>query len=197
MTIPVTCPHCGHNTQVSEEFVGQSGPCAKCGQTFTVPPPAGSPSYAPSGKRSSGWAMIAIIVIVFVGMIVLCLGALGVFFYRATGEFQVTMEEAANEAMAGAQISLVEASLQMYTLDVGSPPTTGQGLDALLAPAADLQDPSVWQGPYINGAVPLDPWGQPYLYEYPGVYSTDSFDVWSVGPDGMDGTADDIGNWQP
>jgi general secretion pathway protein G len=30
----------------------------------------------------------------------------------------------------------------------------------------------------------------------PGKHNTDSFDVWSVGPDGQDGTEDDIGNWQ-
>jgi hypothetical protein len=46
MPIPFTCPHCGHQTQVPEEYAGQSGPCVKCGQTIAVPPLA-SPWQCP------------------------------------------------------------------------------------------------------------------------------------------------------
>jgi hypothetical protein len=46
MAIPFTCPHCGRQTNVAEQYVGQSGPCSGCGQTVTIlaagmaPPPA-------------------------------------------------------------------------------------------------------------------------------------------------------------
>jgi hypothetical protein len=38
MPISFTCPHCGRTTNVSEQYAGQSGPCADCGATITVPP---------------------------------------------------------------------------------------------------------------------------------------------------------------
>jgi general secretion pathway protein G len=47
----------------------------------------------------------------------------------------------------------------------------------------------------LDTEVPLDPWGNQYRYEYPGKYQTDYPDIWSYGPDQMDGTDDDIGNW--
>lgn len=40
-----------------------------------------------------------------------------------------------------------------------------------------------------------DPWDNPYQYAYPGKHNTESYDIWSMGPDGQSGTADDIGNW--
>jgi general secretion pathway protein G len=43
--------------------------------------------------------------------------------------------------------------------------------------------------------IPLDPWGEPYQYAYPGTRNKDSYDLWSKGPDKQSGTADDIGNW--
>ena len=41
MAIPFTCPHCGATTDVAEEYAGETGPCARCGKTITVPPLAG------------------------------------------------------------------------------------------------------------------------------------------------------------
>ena len=43
--------------------------------------------------------------------------------------------------------------------------------------------------------LPPDPWGNPFQYEFPGRRNPDSYDLWSFGPDGVNGTADDIGNW--
>ena len=59
----------------------------------------------------------------------------------------------------------------------------------------DLTNASKWQGPYLDKESPLDPWDNPYQYSYPGTRNQDRFDIWSFGPDGADGTADDIGNW--
>ena len=56
--------------------------------------------------------------------------------------------------------------------------------------------PSRWDGPYLSTPDLLnDAWGRPYHYLCPGKYNKDSYDLWSVGPDGVNGTADDIGNW--
>lgn len=51
-----------------------------------------------------------------------------------------------------------------------------------------------WRGPYLD-KLPEDPWSYAYVYHFPGRHNTD-YDLLSVGPDGKEGTADDIGNWQ-
>lgn len=86
--------------------------------------------------------------------------------------------------------------LTRYSIDIGSFPTTEEGMAALLKAPSDKADR--WQGPYMdspNGKVPLDPWGHEYKYVSPGVRNKDGYDLWSVGPDGVDGTPDDVGNW--
>ena len=53
MPVPFTCPHCGHQTLVQDQYVGQSGPCAGCGQMVTVlPPHAVPPSFEPLGENA-------------------------------------------------------------------------------------------------------------------------------------------------
>ncbi len=53
-----------------------------------------------------------------------------------------------------------------------------------------------WRGPYFNPPkLPIDPWGNPYIYGYPGKHNTDGYDLFSAGPDGKPGTDDDIVNW--
>ncbi len=72
MVFPFTCPRCGITTDVSEEYLGQSGPCAGCGETVTVTPPVGMPGYS-AQKRGSATAIVAMIVLVgILGVIVLC-----------------------------------------------------------------------------------------------------------------------------
>jgi type II secretion system protein G len=93
------------------------------------------------------------------------------------------------------QIGLLKTPLLTYELDIGSLPTTPQGLDALRRPPADLPNPQKWDGPYLDADVPLDPWSHPYHYCSPGAHNHDSYDLWSSGPDGINGTQDDIGNW--
>jgi type II secretion system protein G len=84
----------------------------------------------------------------------------------------------------------IRKALDVYKLDVGSYPTTVEGLSALVDRPEDLpQDAKLkWQGPYAK-QIPEDPWGQAYRYECDG---QDYVRAWSVGPDGIDGTADDI-----
>ncbi len=65
MPIPFTCPHCGAGTNVLEEFAGQSGPCAQCGQTVTVPlHQAGAAPMAVPAKRTSTALVVKIVIIV-------------------------------------------------------------------------------------------------------------------------------------
>lgn len=85
----------------------------------------------------------------------------------------------------------LNAPLLKYRMDMGSYPTTEQGLRALMTPPANAGNR--WRGPYID-RIPNDPWGNPYQYRYPGVRNVGGFDLWSLGPDGVE-SGDDIGNW--
>jgi prepilin-type processing-associated H-X9-DG protein len=71
MPIPFTCPHCGTQTNVDDQYAGQSGPCTSCGQQITVPLPGGvSPAYSPPARSSSGPVVAIIIVAVLGGVLV-------------------------------------------------------------------------------------------------------------------------------
>jgi type II secretory pathway pseudopilin PulG len=73
MPITFTCPHCGHRTDVADQFAGQSGPCARCGQTITIPLPAGAPGApAPVPRRGTSGGAIAAIVIGVVLVVGVC-----------------------------------------------------------------------------------------------------------------------------
>ena len=90
----------------------------------------------------------------------------------------------------------LKTPLARYRIDLGDYPTTSEGLGALLVSTANNSDR--WRGPYLDvsgGKLPVDPWGQPYEYRYPGVKNTGSYDLFSKGTDKAAGTTDDIGNW--
>jgi general secretion pathway protein G len=92
--------------------------------------------------------------------------------------------------------SSVKTPLTAYRINMGSYPSTAEGLQALVTPPASKADS--WKGPYIEtpgGKLPVDPWQEPYIYRYPGVKNKDSYDLFSKGADKTEGTPDDIGNW--
>jgi general secretion pathway protein G len=104
---------------------------------------------------------------------------------------------------AQTQIGLFKGALEKYALDTKNFPTTEEGLRALFAPPSAGESgegegvsTGGWDGPYMDGDVPLDPWGNEYQYAYPPEKGTRDFpDIWSLGPDGEDGTEDDITNF--
>jgi len=85
----------------------------------------------------------------------------------------------------------LETPLMTYRVHMGNYPSTELGLGALLNKPSD--EAVNWQGPYIK-KLSNDPWGKPYQYAFPGTRNTDSYDIWSLGPDGKE-SEDDIGNW--
>ena len=92
---------------------------------------------------------------------------------------------------AQTQISSIEMALDAFEVDNGYYPKSG-ALDDLVNQPANA---SGWKGPYLKKGIPLDPWGNPYTYDYPGKHNTNGYDVMSMGPDGRAGTDDDITNW--
>jgi general secretion pathway protein G len=85
----------------------------------------------------------------------------------------------------------IKTPLFTYKMQMGSYPSTGGGLQALVtAPSSNADN---WRGPYLaDGKVPLDPWNQPYQYACPGTHNKNGYDVWSKGPPEK---PSDIGNW--
>lgn len=89
----------------------------------------------------------------------------------------------------------LKTPLMTYRFQVGSFPTTAEGLQALVSAPASAA--GRWQGPYVDaGKALVDPWGEPYQYAFPGKRNTTSYDLWSKGPDKQSETADDVGNWE-
>lgn len=90
----------------------------------------------------------------------------------------------------------LRVSFTRYRLDLGDYPTTAEGLQALVTPPAARAER--WRGPYMDtpgGRMPVDPWGEPYQYRYPGTRNKTGYDLFSKGPDKTVDTDDDIGNW--
>lgn len=88
----------------------------------------------------------------------------------------------------------ISVALDLYELDNGRYPSTDQGLQALLSKPSSSPVPSNWNGPYLKRK-PVDPWKNVYKYVSPGTHSND-YDLYSVGPDGTEGSEDDVTNWE-
>ncbi len=99
----------------------------------------------------------------------------------------------ANRQKAISDIVALENMLDMYRLDNNRYPTTEQGLIALVSKPTSAPEPRNYRdGGYIK-RLPKDPWGNEYQLLSPGSHG--KIDIYSYGPDGEDGTDDDIGNW--
>ncbi|WP_414463752.1 type II secretion system major pseudopilin GspG [Hyphomicrobium sp. DY-1] len=96
---------------------------------------------------------------------------------------------------AKVQIESLGTSLELFKLDNGRYPDGREGLTALVQRPGNM--PS-WNGPYLKkDKVPLDPWGQPYIYRYPGKHG--AFDILTLGADkkeGGEGEDQDVASWQ-
>jgi general secretion pathway protein G len=88
---------------------------------------------------------------------------------------------------------MLGTALDAYRLDTGSYPASQEGLEALRKnPGRDT-----WDGPYLSKDVPPDPWGKPYVYNFPG--ERGDYDLYSLGADGQeggDGENADVVSWE-
>lgn len=104
------------------------------------------------------------------------------------GIFEANTEKAARMFVE----NTVKPNMMQYRMDMGSYPSTADGLEALLNPPSG-EKAAYWHGPYAD-KIPLDPWKNHYQYACPGTHNPRGYDLWSLGPDGIV-SEDDIGNW--
>lgn len=98
----------------------------------------------------------------------------------------------AKETAARSQLASFEIALDAFEIDNGYYPAGANGLLELVERPGEATD---WKGPYLKKGIPLDPWGNEYIYQYPGANNPDGYDLSSPGPDGRAGGEDDITNW--
>ena len=96
-------------------------------------------------------------------------------------------EQARVSAAEGDIKATIPLALDLYEMDNGKFPTS---LDAL---TNNAENGAKWKGPYLKKA-PIDPWGKQYIFKVPGTHSKD-YDLYSAGPNGIEGDADDVTNW--
>jgi general secretion pathway protein G len=99
---------------------------------------------------------------------------------------------------AKSQVKALDSVLNTYFMDNSTYPSTEQGLKALVEKPGLPPVPENWNGPYLQGKAPKDPWNNELHYLCPGVHNPQSYDVFSLGQDnaeGGTGAKADIGNW--
>jgi general secretion pathway protein G len=93
------------------------------------------------------------------------------------------------------QMQNLESALSHFEMDNDHYPQGRNGLIELVQRPRDTKN---WRGPYLEKKViPKDAWGRDFIYESPGKHSPESYDIVSLGPDGVEASEDDIASWQP
>ncbi len=134
-------------------------------------------------RRVPGFTLLELLVVmVIIGLLA---GFVGPKYFSQIGKSEIKATRA--------QLDGLGKALDQFRLDTGHYPATEQGLAALVVRPAN--EPK-WDGPYLTKAVPLDPWGVPYVFKSPGEHG--DYDLSSYGKDkqpGGEGEAADINNW--
>jgi general secretion pathway protein G len=135
-------------------------------------------------RTSAGFTLLELLVVlVIIGLLA---GFVAPRYFAQVGKSQVKA--------ARAQIEAFDSALEQYRIDVGHMPTSEQGLSVLNAAPPGEQS---WSGPYLKKTIPLDPWGNAYIYSLPGTHGGE-YDLLTYGKDGRQGGTGenaDLGNW--
>jgi general secretion pathway protein G len=95
------------------------------------------------------------------------------------------------------QLDLITSALKQFRVDLDRWPSEEEGLEVLWSAEAleDEADQQRWRGPYLEDPVMQDRWNNELVYRFPGEIRGESYyDLISFGPDGEEGTEDDITN---
>jgi general secretion pathway protein G len=119
--------------------------------------------------RVRGFTLLELLVVVLI--IGLLTGIIAPRFMSQISRSEVTT--------ARAQMDAFRKGIEAFRIDNGRYPTTAEGLEALVTAPANA---ARWNGPYLQGAIPPDPWGTPYRYQAPGTAGHD-YNLTSYGAD--------------
>ena len=137
-----------------------------------------TPSRMP--RHSGGFTLLEMVIVL--GIIAMILGG-AIFAMRNIGD-------SAKLTQADNDFKSLQSALAMYKLNAGNFPTTQQGLKALNEKPSTAPAPRRWTK--ILDKLPLDPWGNEYVYRFPGKKDPSDFEIISKGKDGQEGTDDDL-----
>ncbi len=128
-------------------------------------------------KLGGGFTLLELLVVILI--IGLLTGIVAPRFMSQISRSEVTT--------ARAQLDAFRKAVEAFRIDNGRYPTTAEGLEALVTQPADAPR---WHGPYLQGAIPPDPWGTRYEYRSPGASGRD-YDITSMGRDRVPGGSGD------
>ena len=127
-------------------------------------------------RQVGGFTLLEmIVVLVIIGLI------MGLIGPRLFGQADKAKVQAAET-----QVRMLKGALETMRLDIGRFPSDREGLQLLVARPGDSNLATRWSGPYLDGEVPLDPWGQPYQYA-PEPSANQPLTLYSFGADGARG----------
>lgn len=129
-----------------------------------------------STRRQSGFTLLEmIVVLVIIGLI---MGLVGPRLFGQADKAKVQTAET--------QVRMLGGALQTMRLDISRWPSEQEGLALLQTKPSDATAANGWAGPYLNDAVPMDPWGHPYQYS-PAPSGSQPYTLYSFGADGKPG----------
>jgi general secretion pathway protein G len=137
-----------------------------------------SPESRRVGHPDAGYTLFEIMLVL--GIIAVLVGSA---IYMLVGNIDV-----AKDQRVEADIQAISMQLRTYEMLNYRKPNTEQGLKALVSPPTSDPKPRKWK--QLMKAVPLDPWGQEYVYRNPGKINPGGFDLFSLGPDGKESDDD-------
>jgi general secretion pathway protein G len=125
------------------------------------------------GLKTAGFTLLELLVVIVIIGLLAAFVAPKYFGQIGRSKTQITK----------AQIDSFEKALDQYRIDTGHYPSTEAGLVALFVQPANEAN---WNGPYLKKGVPMDPWGNAYIYKMPGAEGRE-YDLISYGADGQQG----------